>query len=104
MKNKPQQWVHGYDGWKWSKDCECYYHSNFHEPPNSYCLGDRYIYCHFGFDSYEIIWMGSSSDNWNGRSFGFDLAEAIRWVQSTEYPELGCKLWSKLDPIEDYEI
>ncbi len=95
---KYERWCHGHDGWRYSEDCECYYYKSPGGggcPPDSYCLGERYIYCQPGLDSYGILWRGSVSGGWGCASFDFDLGEAIRWVQAAEAKEYGCKLWSK---------
>lgn len=89
-------WVHGHDGWRYSDDCKCYYYTpKGTDPPNSYCLGDRYIHCDAGLDSHGIIWRGSSSENWHGYNFHYDLGKAIRWVRGAAAKKLGCNLWSK---------
>lgn len=91
----PNIWVHGHDDWKFSEDCKVFIHQNGLNPPNSYCLGDRYIHCDSGVDSYGVIWRGSISDGWHVTSFDFDLGTAIRWVQDADYKSLGFLLWSK---------
>lgn len=88
-------WYHGHDGWRWSEDCKCYYFSKGTDPPTAYCLGNRYIHATAGLDSYGIIWVGSTDNNWHGRGFGYDLGKAIRWVRGAAGKKLGCKLWSK---------
>lgn len=96
-KTKPPRWCHGSDGWEFSKDSGCYYKSNegfVGNPPNEYCLGDRYIHCDYGIDSYGILWRGSTSENWHGYNFGYDLKKAIDWVKKTKHAELGAELWS----------
>jgi hypothetical protein len=79
--------------WKWSDDCKCYYIAEFNNPPKVYCLGDRYVYAHFGIDSYGIMYRGSTLNNWGGFDFGYNLKLAIEWVQSAEQPELNFSRW-----------
>ena len=81
--------------WKWSEDCKCFYISELNNPPIIYCLGERYVYAHFGRDSFGILYRGSTIDNWNGWHFGYDLKKAIEWVQAAEQPELGHSQWSR---------
>jgi hypothetical protein len=80
--------------WKWSQDSKCYYMAEFHTPPNCYCLGERYVYAHYGLDSYGILYRGSTIDNWGGYKFGYDLKTALEWVQHAEQPELGNTKWT----------
>ena len=68
--------------------------AEFHTPPNCYCLGERYVYAHYGLDSYGILYRGSTIDNWGGYKFGYDLKTAIEWVQNAEQPELGNTKWT----------
>lgn len=106
MKKTYNVWFNGHDGWKWSEDCKCYYYrpQNGTTPPDSYCLGNRYIYCQPGIDSYGIIWRGSISDGWGCMNFGYDLGKAIRWVHRAAAKKLGCKLWSKYNkPFSPYD-
>lgn len=87
-------WVHGTPGWKFSKDSGCYYKaSHLHTPPSEFCFGERYIHCDFGHDSYGIIWVGSTSDNWHGFGFRADLTAALKWVSEAEFPQYGSTLW-----------
>ena len=98
MKERPKKWVHGYpkDAWRWSEDCRCYLHyMGVMLLPDSYCLGDRYIFAHFGKDSYGVLWHGSIPEAWNVRSFGYDLKSAMEWVHGAGHREMGCELWSK---------
>lgn len=83
------------DGWKWSKDCECWYIADFNQPPRYYCLGERFVYAHYGLDSYGILYRGSTIENWGGYHFGYDLKEAIDWVKGATRPELGHKPWKQ---------
>lgn len=97
-KNEPKKWSYGYskDSWRWNKDCQCYLHYvGVMTLPDSYCLGDRMIYPAHGFDSYGVLWNGSTSDSWNNCTFGYDLKSAIEWLHQTEYSKMGCDLWSK---------
>lgn len=104
MSKEYKVWVHGHDGWKFSQDCQCFIYRSpgvpFDAPPTAYCLGDRYIHCAPGIDTYGVIWQGSTSENWHGRTFGTDLTAALRWIQEAEARKLGCKLWSK----PEYEL
>lgn len=102
MKKTYERWYHGHGGWKYSEDCKCYYYTlKGTDPPNSYCLGNRYIYCQAGLDSYGIIWRGSISGGWGCCNFGYDLGKAIRWVRQANAKKLGCKLWGEknFDPF-----
>jgi hypothetical protein len=64
--------------------------------PDSYCLGDRMIYAANGKDSFGVLWNGSMLPlGWNVKSFGYDLKQAMEWVQQAGFKEAGCELWSK---------
>jgi len=88
-------WCHRKDGWKWSKDAECYIYADFDQPPTSYCRGERMIHCTYGLDSYGVLWMGSTNNGWHDFQFGSDLTKALQWVTGCQHPELGCQVWGK---------
>lgn len=81
--------------WKWSNDSKCYYLADLYQPPRCYCLGERYVYAHYGLDSYGILYRGSTPDNWGGYDFGYDLKQAIEWVQGATQPEQTHSLWTR---------
>src|SRR4051812_28218666 len=90
----PRRWYHAsypvYDrrqfpqkkAWKWSDDSRCFLLGDFQQPPSMYCLGDRMIHADYGRDSFGVLWAGSTSDNWHGTHFGYDLKEALEWIQA----------------------
>lgn len=80
--------------WKWSNDSKCYFMAAFHTPPHCYCLGERYVYAHYGLDSFGIVYRGSTLDNWGGYDFGYDLKQALEWVQQATQPELKDTKWT----------
>jgi len=89
----PDRWYHKVKGWKYSKDCGCYYITDFHAHPYMYCLGNRMIHADYGYDSYDIYWTGSTSEAWHGGYRGNDLGKAIRWVRGARHKKVGCYLW-----------
>lgn len=85
--------------WKWSDDSKCYYIAGLAgAPPKCYCLGERYVYAHYGLDSYGILYRGSTIDDWGGYHFGYDLKKAIEWVQGAAHPELKDTMWTLSGP------
>jgi hypothetical protein len=96
--------------WKWSKDVECYYISNFMNPPKVYCLGERFIYSQAGINTDCIIWRGSTIDHWGGWNFGYDLKAAIDWVRGATNIDLGHSMWTragaviKTKPIKEFKL
>ena len=90
MSTKPTR-----PAWKWSDDVSCYYIADFTTPPRKYCLGERMVYADYGKDSYGILYRGSTTDNWGGMHFGYDLKSAIEWLHKAKLPQLKHVLWPK---------
>lgn len=82
----------GYTDWKWDKRAEIYLRKSFSGEVKAGCLGDRYFY----FTKYDGGIRGSTSDNWNGYFFDYDLKRAIEWAKNSNYSDLKWYLWSGL--------
>jgi hypothetical protein len=78
------KWCYAHGGWKWSEDSKTFIKGSFHQPPSEYTLGDRYIHADYGRDSYGVCWRGSTAYDWHGYRFGYDLKQAIEWVQQAD--------------------
>lgn len=88
--NIPRIWTNGHTNWDWSKEYKCFIKiSLFTQPPQEFCFGDRYIHWENGNGL-----RGSTSYNWHGYSFGYDLKSAIEWIQKASFNKLGWLLWS----------
>lgn len=91
----PNVWMHGHTDWEFNEKLGIYVHVRFSDAPKEFCLGDRYVY----FSNQggpEVYLRGSSSDNWHGYDFDYDLKSAAEWVQQAEFKDLKWYLWSGL--------
>lgn len=91
----PHVWMHGHANWKLNEKLGIYVHASFSDAPKEFCLGDRYVYFSNQGGS-DVYLRGSTSDNWHGADFGYDLKEAIEWVQQANFKDLKWYLWSGL--------
>jgi hypothetical protein len=103
----PRRWSHRNGGWTCSDDLGEVWIQG--ENPKykyfggllaaAFCLGERYVHWHYGFDSHCLL-MGCHIDNWHGMNFGYDLKQAIEWLQDAEYKEWEYLAWGK-HPLEE---
>lgn len=88
-------WGHAQNGWKWSKDANCYVRKGCFGIVSEICLGERYAHMSYGLDSYGILWDGSTTYDWHGYVSMRHLGEALEFVKQAKRPDLKFALWGK---------